>query len=185
MFNSSRRFRTRPIAAIALASAGLAITQPAGASIIQWTNGSGGIASNPNNWSGGVLPTPSDTVEYSLPGAYTVVYNVFFTNTGYHRVRRGDVTLRCAAPHFTGGDIHISAALGANTSLTLDQGTLGHNSTVIVGESDSSSGTRAFAWRTSGGMLALPNVAGAQVRSQALGISSNSLVIVGAANTKK
>ena len=54
---------------------------------------------------------------------------------------------------------------------------------MIVGESDSSSGTRAFAWRTSGGMLALPNVPGAQVRSQALGISSNSLVIVGAANT--
>jgi uncharacterized membrane protein len=54
---------------------------------------------------------------------------------------------------------------------------------IIVGESDSSSGTRAFAWRSSGGMLGLPSLGGALVRSQALAISANGSTIVGAVNT--
>jgi probable HAF family extracellular repeat protein len=73
--------------------------------------------------------------------------------------------------HLSGGG-DASVAYGAS-----------NDGAVIVGESDSSSGTRAFAWRTSGGMLQLPSFAGALIRSQALAISSNASTIVGAVNT--
>jgi probable HAF family extracellular repeat protein len=53
---------------------------------------------------------------------------------------------------------------------------------VIVGSSDSSSGVQAFRW-TSGGMVALPNVPGAQVNAAAEDVSDAGSVVVGFANT--
>lgn len=57
------------------------------------------------------------------------------------------------------------------------------NGAVIVGSSDSSTGVRAFRRASSGGLIALPDIAGALVNAAATDVSADGLVIVGFANT--
>ncbi len=54
---------------------------------------------------------------------------------------------------------------------------------LIVGSSDASAGVRAFRWSSGGGMVALPDVPGAQVNAGATDVSDAGTVIVGFANT--
>lgn len=53
---------------------------------------------------------------------------------------------------------------------------------VLVGVSDSSSGQRAFRWTSSGGLVALPDIAGMLTKAAAYDVSDDGSVIVGEAN---
>ncbi len=47
-----------------------------------WSNAAGGNWSNPANWSGGVVPGPTDIAVITLPGTYTVTFDVNDTIAG-------------------------------------------------------------------------------------------------------
>ena len=68
-----------------------------------------------------------------------------------------------------GGDFSEASAASATGSL-------------LVGTSDSSTGQRAFRWTSGGGLVALPNIAGAMVKAGAYDVSDDGNVIVGEAN---
>ncbi len=46
------------------------------AGTIAWANAAGGNWSNPANWNGGVVPGPTDIALITLPGTYTVTFDV-------------------------------------------------------------------------------------------------------------
>jgi probable HAF family extracellular repeat protein len=73
--------------------------------------------------------------------------------------------------HLSGGGDASEASAASSTG------------SLIVGSSDSSSGIRAFRWTSGGGMVALPDVPGAQVNAGAMDVSDDGSVIVGFANT--
>jgi YVTN family beta-propeller protein len=52
------------------------------AGTIAWANVAGGNWSNPANWNGGVVPGPTDIALISLPGTYTVTFDVSDTVGG-------------------------------------------------------------------------------------------------------
>ena len=52
------------------------------AGTIAWTNAAGGNWSNPANWNGGVIPGPTDIALITLPGTYTVTFDVSDTIGG-------------------------------------------------------------------------------------------------------
>ena len=53
---------------------------------------------------------------------------------------------------------------------------------IIVGVSDATAGQRAFRWTSGGGLAALPDIAGMQVKAAAYDVSDDGNVIVGEAN---
>jgi YVTN family beta-propeller protein len=54
----------------------------AAAGTMAWSNPAGGNWSNPANWSGGVVPGPTDIAVITLPGTYTVTFDVNDTIAG-------------------------------------------------------------------------------------------------------
>ncbi len=52
------------------------------AGTIAWANAAGGNWSNPANWNGGVIPGPTDIALITLPGTYTVTFDVSDTIGG-------------------------------------------------------------------------------------------------------
>ncbi|TMQ05190.1 MAG: hypothetical protein E6J91_41210, partial [Deltaproteobacteria bacterium] len=54
----------------------------AAAGTIAWANAAGGNWSNPANWNGGVIPGPADIALITLPGTYTVTFDVSDTIGG-------------------------------------------------------------------------------------------------------
>ncbi len=54
----------------------------AAAGTMAWSNPAGGNWSNPANWSGGAVPGPTDIAIITLPGTYTVTFDVSDTIAG-------------------------------------------------------------------------------------------------------
>ncbi|MGH7568263.1 MAG: beta strand repeat-containing protein [Gemmatimonadales bacterium] len=102
-----------------------------------WLNAGGGNWSNPANWSGGVVPAPTDTVFISLDGTYTVTLDVSDTvaflflggGTGTQTLSATSRTFRVdsAASILPGGElsfVNVTLEGSATGAGVVNQGTL-------------------------------------------------------------
>ena len=114
-------------------SASFDVLPPSGT--ILWANALGGNWSNPANWSGGVVPGPTETAAITLPGTYTVTLDVGDTVGGLQLgASSGTQTLLAASK-----TLHVSGTsqIGPNGLLwlkasTLAGGTLANGGTVFT-----------------------------------------------------
>ena len=95
----------------------------AAAGTMAWSNAAGGNWSNPANWSGGVVPGPTDIAVITLPGTYTVTFDVSDTIAGLQLGgSSGTQTLALASAKTLG--LAAGSQVNANGVLSLVSSTL-------------------------------------------------------------
>lgn len=110
------------------------------AELIAWTNASGGLWSNPANWSLGRVPAATDSVVIALDGTYTVTMDVDFT--GSHLTlgaATGTQTLALSGRTLTlAGVLQTQAGggLSANNSTVGGTGSLHNSGSVYLRDSN-------------------------------------------------
>jgi fibronectin-binding autotransporter adhesin len=149
MFRFPRR-RGRVLAAVALVSVGICPLR-ANAAVRTWINTSGGAYETPTNWTGGVVPTSSDSALFNQSFFYIVTLSAP-RSVGSLTVGNDNFTFNLgAATYSIVGAAQTALTLGQSASdvaqMTVQNGTLA-SSGASVGHGSNSTGVLTF---TTGG----------------------------------
>jgi hypothetical protein len=125
-------------------------------STVRWINPNGGNWDVAANWSGGVLPGPTDDVVITPGAAATVTIQSGDTISAHSLTTGGNATLS-----ITGGSLTIAANSTLAGTLTMTGGTLtATGSGVMVSASGTATVSAANLYAQNGATLSLPNLTG-------------------------
>lgn len=124
------------------------------AATLNWTNGSGGSADVPTNWTPNAIPASTDLLLFTLGNSYPVTFTSNTTQSHEMRFRAGSVQLLFTSLHTVGTAIQFSDLAHDTSTATITGGTLRSNGQVLIGVVATSKGTLNL--QTAGALLEIP-----------------------------